>query len=300
LSENQQEQNGHYPGILSEHELQKYLICNNISKCPGGVTGHRYRNFYDRGNVVADGGVVGIWGEDTGHIKRLLKQGSYRSPGQKIVTSKFHHGFKNHNMKRYFTGVLLFLCSSVLAQPTVRDQFQKINTVAEAQAWMAANQQLKPAILHLTAGKDSTLIDKRLLRQNQGDIFSVGYVTYKVLESKESVKYRASYIYLDGSTLSPSEVDSLRKVIVDKLKAGAKWDQLSDQYTMDGNTTHGDTGWFFGELQMPKEFQDAVKAHNLGDIFFVDVSERNWHYIVKKTYNDDDQKDATILRANGR
>jgi alkylhydroperoxidase/carboxymuconolactone decarboxylase family protein YurZ len=36
---------------------------------------------------------------------------------------------------------------------------------------------------------------------------------------------------------------------------------------MDGNTTHGDTGWFFGEEMMPKEFQDAVKNHKLGEIF---------------------------------
>lgn len=203
-------------------------------------------------------------------------------------------------MKNSITGVFLLFAMSTFAQATVNDQFQKIATVDQAKAWMAANAQLKPAMLHLVAGKDSTLIDKRLLRQNKGDIFSVGYVTYKVLESNESVKYRANYIYLDGSTLSPSEIDSLRKLIVQKYNAGATWDQLSDQYTMDGNTTHGDTGWFFGELQMPKEFQDAVKAHKTGDIFFVDVSERNWHYIVKKTFDDDDQKDATILRANGR
>ncbi len=205
-------------------------------------------------------------------------------------------------MKKYFTGVILLVTCSVMAQntPTVNDQFKNIGTVQQAQAWAAANPQLKPAILHLVAGKDSTLIDKRLLRQNQGDIFSVGYVTYKVIESKESVKYRANYIYLDGSVMSPSEIDSVRKVIVQKLNGGADWNQLSDQYTMDGNTTHGDTGWFFGELQMPKEFQDAVKAHKTGDLFFVDVSDRNWHYIVKKTYDDDDQKDATILRANGR
>jgi hypothetical protein len=206
----------------------------------------------------------------------------------------------NSSKTNFLTGVLLFFSFSTFAQATITDQFHKIGTVAEAQAWMAANQQFKPAILHLVAGKDSTLIDKRLLRQNQGDVFSVGYVTYKVLESKESVKFRANYIYLDGSTLSPSELDSMRKLILQKLNGGANWDQVSDQYTMDGNTTHGDTGWFFGELQMPKEFQDAVKAHKLGDIFFVDVSDKNWHYIVKKTFDDDDQKDATILRANGR
>ena len=112
--------------------------------------------------------------------------------------------------------------------------------------------------------------------------------------------YRANYIFLDGATLSQTQIDSLRKIIVQKANSGAPWDQLSDLYTMDGNNTHGDTGWFFGEEMMPKEFQDAVKNHKMGDIFSVDVSERQWHYIVKKTYDDDDKKVMTVLRANGR
>jgi parvulin-like peptidyl-prolyl isomerase len=144
------------------------------------------------------------------------------------------------------------------------------------------------------------VLTKRLLRQNKGDVFSVGYVTYKVIESSEKVNYRASYIFLDGATYSPTQVDSIKKIIQQKLAGGANWDQLSDQYTMDGNTTHGDTGWFFGEEMMPKEFQEAVKNHKTGDIFSVDVSEKQWHYLVKKTYDDDDKKEMTVLRANGR
>jgi parvulin-like peptidyl-prolyl isomerase len=197
------------------------------------------------------------------------------------------------------SGVLLLLSLSGFAQP-VHDAYAKITTVEQAQQWIAANPKLKPALLNLNSLKDSTLIDKRLLRQNQGDVFSVGYVTYKVLESAEKVNYRASYIFLDGGSLSESQVDSLKKIIVQKASGGADWNQLSDQYTMDGNTTHGDTGWFFGEEMMPKEFQDAVKNHKTGDIFFVDVTDRGWHYIVKKTYDDDDKKTATVLRANGR
>jgi parvulin-like peptidyl-prolyl isomerase len=203
-------------------------------------------------------------------------------------------------MKNSLVSVLLLISSSAFAQQTVHDQFDKITTVQQADQWMAANAALKPAILNLNSQKDSTLIDKRLLRQNKGDVFSVGYVTYKVIDATEKVTYRASYIFLDGSTLSESQIDSLKKIVVQKANAGTPWDQLSDQYTMDGNTTHGDTGWFFGEEMMPKEFQDAVKAHKLGEIFFVDVSERQWHYIVKKTYDDDDKKTATVLRANGR
>ena len=203
-------------------------------------------------------------------------------------------------MKNSLVGFFLLLATPIFAQLTVTEQFQKIVTLEQAQQFIDANAALKPTLLHLSYGKDSSLIDKRLLRQNKGDVFSVGYVTYKILEAKETVNYRASYIFLDGSTLSTTEIDSLKKIIVQKANAGASFEQLSDQYTMDGNTTHGDTGWFFGIEMMPKEFQDAVKNHKTGEIFFVDVSERQWHYIVKKTYNDDLKKDITVLRANGR
>jgi parvulin-like peptidyl-prolyl isomerase len=203
-------------------------------------------------------------------------------------------------MKNSLLGLLLLFSAPLFAQLTVNEQFQKILTVPQAQQFIDANPTLKPVLLHLSYGKDTTLIDKRLLRQNKGDIFSVGYVTYKVIEATETINYRANYIFLDGSSLSVTEVDSLKKLIVQKANAGASFDQLSDQYTMDGNTTHGDTGWFFGELMMPKEFQEAVSKHKTGEIFFVDVQDKQWHYIVKKTYDDQVKKDITVLRANGR
>ena len=196
--------------------------------------------------------------------------------------------------------LFVLFSAAAIAQPTLVEKFQKIGTVQQAQQFVDANKDIKPALLRLTYGKDTSLLDKRLLRQKQGDIFSVGYVTYKVVEAKESIAYRGSYIFLDGSSLSPSEIDSLKKVIVAKANAGESWDKLSDQYTMDGNTTKGDTDWFFGELMFPKEVQDAIAVHKQGDIFFVDVAERNWHYIIKKTYEDKVQKDIVVLRANGR
>ncbi len=203
-------------------------------------------------------------------------------------------------MKTILAGLLLLVSSSTFAQLTVNEKFQKITTMEQAQQYIDANPALKPIIFNVSSGKDTTTIGKRLLRQNKGDVFSVGYVTYKVLQATETLAYRASYIFLDGSTLSTTQIDSLKKLIQQKASAGAPFEQLSDQYTMDGNTTHGDTGWFFGEEMMPKEFQDGVKNHKTGDIFFVDVSERQWHYIVKKTYDDQDKKEMTVLRSNGR
>lgn len=195
---------------------------------------------------------------------------------------------------------LLFAALPIFAQLTVYEQFQKINTVDQAQQFIAANPQLKPALLNLSAGKDTALIDKRLLRQKKGDVFSVGYVTYKVLEAKDTVDFRARYIFLDGGEYSKSQIDSLKKVIVAKAQAGTPFEELSDQYTMDGNKTRGDTDWFFGEYMFPKEFQDAVQTHKLNEVFFVDVSDKQWHYIVKKTHPDRVKKDIIVLRANGR
>jgi parvulin-like peptidyl-prolyl isomerase len=203
-------------------------------------------------------------------------------------------------MKYIMMAIVLFSSMVNFAQETVTEKFQKINTLQQAEKFISENAPLKPAILRLSAGKDTALIEKRLLRQKQGDIFSVGYVTYKVLEAKDTTDYRASYIFLDGSSLSPREVDSLKKLIVQKAQSGTSFEELSDQYTMDGNNTRGDTDWFFGEFMFPKEFQDAVANHKKGEIFFVDVSEKQWHYIVKKTYDDRVKKDIVVLRANGR
>ena len=203
-------------------------------------------------------------------------------------------------MKIFLLGLLFLISTSVIAQQTVREQFEKTTTLEQAQKYVEANAALKPAILKLSYGKDTSLIDKRLLKQAKGDIFHVGYVTYKILEATESVQYRASYVFLDGGSLTAAQVDSLKNIIVQKANQGVSFEQLSDQYTMDGNNTKGDTGWFFGEAMVPKELQDAVKNHKTGEIFFVDVPDKQWHYIVKKTYDDDLKKDITVLKSNGR
>jgi hypothetical protein len=203
-------------------------------------------------------------------------------------------------MKNSLAVLFLLFSIQIFAQPTVTEQFQKIVTVQQAQQYIDANAELKPTLLYLSAAKDSTAIDKRLLRQKQGDIFSVGNVTYKVLETKDTINFRASYIFLDGATYSRPEIDSLKNIILKKASAGESFETLSDQYTMDGNKTRGDTDWFFGEYMVPKEFQDAVQKHKTGDIFFLDVPEKQWHYIIKKTQDDRVKKDIIVLKSNGR
>ena len=116
-------------------------------------------------------------------------------------------------MKNSILSMLLLVTTSVFAQQTVTEQFQKITTQQQADQFIASNPNLKPAMLKVSSQHDTSVLTKRLLRQNKGDIFSVGYVTYKVLDASEKVQYRASYIFLDGATLSPTQVDSLKKQI---------------------------------------------------------------------------------------
>src|SRR5688500_140179 len=117
-------------------------------------------------------------------------------------------------MKNSLAALFLLFSTHIFAQPTVTEQFKKISTDEQAQKYSDANPELKPTLLNLAAGKDSTAIDKRLLRQKAGDIFSVGNVTYKVLEVKDTIHFRASYIFLDGATYSRAEIDSLKKIIL--------------------------------------------------------------------------------------
>ena len=77
------------------------------------------------------------------------------------------------SMKISIAALCLLASISTFGQLTVYEKFQKINTMEQAQQYIAANPELKPTILNLTAGKDTTLIDKRLLRQKKGDVFSV-------------------------------------------------------------------------------------------------------------------------------
>jgi len=122
---------------------------------------------------------------------------------------------------KYSLLAFILVCSAPLfAQETVYEKFQKIQNMQQAKEYIQANPELKPALLNLSLGKDSSMLYKRLLRQNQGDVFSVGYVTYKVLEVKDTTNFRASYVFLDGATYTKSQIDSLRQVIVDKANAG--------------------------------------------------------------------------------
>ena len=63
-------------------------------------------------------------------------------------------------MKFSLSVLSVLFSATVMAQPTLVERFQKIGTVQQAQQFVDANPEIKPAILKLTHGKDTSLIDK--------------------------------------------------------------------------------------------------------------------------------------------
>ena len=124
-------------------------------------------------------------------------------------------------MKISLAALFLLFSVTVFGQFGVTQKFQSITTINQAQQFIDANPMLQnQQIINLSASKDTSIIAKRLLRQKKGDIFSVGYVTYKVLESTDTVDYRANYIFLDGGEYTPQQLDSLKKLIVQQASRG--------------------------------------------------------------------------------
>ena len=168
--------------------------------------------------------------------------------------------------------------------------------MAEAQKYIDANATLKPAILNLSLGKDTSLIEKRLLRQAQGDVFSVGYVTYKVMEAKETVQYRSNYIFLMAA-LYPNRRGQLKKLIVDQQCRNTVWNVI-DKYTMDGNIPAEIPDGFLVKKCYQRISGRGWKTSSVTS--FCRCRWKQWHYIVKKTHEDQRKKEIVVLRSNGR
>ncbi len=145
--------------------------------------------------------------------------------------------------------------------------------------------------LHVAEYSDESLEQFGISSDNKAAFFresAFDTVGYKHLESKKRTEHRVSYIYLDGSQLNLKQIDSIRSVILKKYEAGSSFAELANEYTMDFNSKGGDLGWFASGT-MVKSFEDAVKKHKKGDIFTLNIPERNWYYVVLKTYTDQER-----------
>jgi len=173
----------------------------------------------------------------------------------------------------------------------VREALQKITNQEQANEFVATYSGLTTELFELNSRVDTTELDRKLIKLGVGNVMEFGSEDrqknffFKVLEVGKVNAFRVQYIFWDGNKLSSYEVDSLRSVVLRRVRKGEAFDKLAKLYSMDGNGANGgDLGWF-DEGMMVKEFEDEVKKKNKGDIFPVDVASEKWYYVVRKSHD---------------
>ena len=107
---------------------------------------------------------------------------------------------------------------------------------------------------------------------------------YKAVHVKPELEFRVSYIFFDGKKLSRTEIDSLRSLVIDRYLQGVPFAKLNNEYNMDKVALGGEMGWFKSGHTVPP-FEAGIKDRKKGEIFKVDVEDRDWYYVVLKTHD---------------
>jgi parvulin-like peptidyl-prolyl isomerase len=186
---------------------------------------------------------------------------------------------------------VLLLASQGLDLDKVKNDLKSIKTAQQAEAYLSKSG-LKGRLLELDEIRDSSAAAMKLFKAKTGEIIeqastdkSITYL-YKALTVDESEVDRAQYIFFDNSRVKKPRIDSLRAVVMKKLKAGETFTALAKQYSMDSNTAKrgGDPGWYERE-KFAKGFVTAVRSRAKGDVFLVDLPSEKWYYVVRKSHD---------------
>lgn len=150
--------------------------------------------------------------------------------------------------------------------------------------------------------KHRTRLAKKLFNKRVGKSVKnkshQGKVEYEVIAEAENKHHRINYIFFDGNKKSYDEIEDLRDKMIKLLDDNYKFESLARQYSMDLNKYKGgDSGWFkFGSV-MP-DFGNAITdtKYYANEVFKVDIPERNWYYLVKKSHTPKNIKEILVLK----
>jgi hypothetical protein len=105
----------------------------------------------------------------------------------------------------------------------------------------------------------------------------------KVIKKEKQEFCRLSYILVQRKSMSSKELDKLQNEIISKYDRGSTILELVTEYNQDGNST-GELDWFSKGMMVP-EFEKEVWNKDKGEVFKVNIPDRNWYYVVFKTHS---------------
>jgi parvulin-like peptidyl-prolyl isomerase len=174
------------------------------------------------------------------------------------------------------------------AQDQIETEIDSVNSIVRAESFTKSYGNA--SIITFNKEKHNTLLSRELFDR---PLFgkkvyenNIEKTTYKIIDRYKIPYYRLSYIFLDGTSLSKSEIENKRHIIIAQYKAGVPFADLAGLYSMDQNANRGgDLGWVtHGDLA--KEFEEKVLTHNQsGEIYTIDIPEKKWYYVILQTHN---------------
>ena len=198
--------------------------------------------------------------------------------------------------------VLLVLCPLFgFSQNSLEQELDSITTTEEAKAFAKANKKVnKSKLITFNKEKHKTRLANDLFKLSKGGKKVVKKdqkkTYYKIIDKEKTLHYRASYIYFDGRKITLEEINAKRSKIISQYKQGYKFETLAKIYSMDQNSKRGgDLGWF-SRGQMHPDFENAIKSHAIDDIFTLDITDRNWHYVILKTHDAKPIEEIMVLK----
>lgn len=202
-------------------------------------------------------------------------------------------------MKKILIIILLLNSLSILGQSSrkVEKKLKRVHSIEQFEEFKNTYSNWNINLLEIDTNEQNLNDTLKRLKEDKTVTITekTGTYTYKLIERKMKVEFRVSYIYLNGNKLSKEEIDSIRITVVDKYKKGDKFSELADTYSMDRHFEGGDLGWF-KEGRMVKEFEDAIRNHNKGEIFIVDVEKNKWYFVTLKTYENREKCELKLIK----
>ena len=198
--------------------------------------------------------------------------------------------------------LVLLSISTLSAQTDFEKQLDSIQDENQATSFIQTNKSKKGQIITFNKEKHNTTFAQDMFKLGNGGkkVFKtdVEQTYYKVIEKNDVPHYRVSYIFLDGSKKSIEEITKIRTDIISKYKEGFQFKDLAKRYSMDDNANRGgDLGWFRSGDLYP-EFENAIinNSYAVDDIFEVDITEKQWYYVVLKTYDTKTIEEIKVLK----
>ncbi|MFD2823696.1 peptidylprolyl isomerase [Lacinutrix iliipiscaria] len=188
---------------------------------------------------------------------------------------------------------------SISAQDTVTKDFDSIINMEDAEDYLKVHKSKYNKIIVFNEEKHQTALAIDLFNGGTTTVESeTERVKYKVIEKSTVTNHRVSYIFFDGLKMTVSEINALRDKILVKYKEGTPFSMLASQYSMDNNASRGgDLGWFEAGLTHPTfESEITNPQYSVGDVFTIDIVQKQWYYIVLKTHEPKEIREIKVLK----